>query len=74
MTVNIAENFCTCVDHECKRHPVNQPGGCTACVAHSLETKTIPACFFRKADPEMAREQDYTFVGFSRFVRDRIDS
>lgn len=74
MMVSQASDFCTCVDHACKRHPTNQPDGCTPCVENSIATGTIPACFYRKIDPDMDRKQDYTFAGFARFVRDHLGS
>lgn len=64
-------NFCTCVDFECACNPKNHDRGCTPCIAKNLEENHIPVCFYRIMEPDMAREQDYTFQGFARFVRDR---
>lgn len=65
-------DFCTCVDHECPNNPVNHCDGCTRCVAKCLAADEIPVCFYRKIEPDMSRDQDYTFRGFARFVRDHI--
>lgn len=64
-------DFCTCLDHECKLHPVNHDAGCAPCVAKNLEAKKIPSCFFRRIEPDASRKQDYSFEGFARFVKER---
>lgn len=66
-----AVDFCTCVDHACRHHPSNHGGGCTPCIIKNLAAKEVPVCFYRKLEPDMAREQDYSFEGFARFVRER---
>lgn len=62
-------SFCTCLDLECPAHPSKHDKGCTLCVAKNLAEESIPVCFYRKMEPDMSREQDYTFQGFARFVR-----
>ena len=60
--------FCTCVDYECPCHPTKHDKGCVPCVAKNLSDGEIPSCFYRKIDPEMSRDQDYSAEGFARFV------
>jgi len=67
-------SFCTCVDLACPCHPANHDRGCTPCIAKNLAEDSIPVCFFRKMEPDMDRQQDYTFEGFARFVRDRREA
>ncbi len=62
------KNFCTCVDYECACNPARCELGCTPCVAKCLAENEIPACFFRKQEPDMDRKQDYTFEGFANFT------
>jgi hypothetical protein len=66
-------SFCTCLDRACSAHPSNHSEGCTPCVAKNLAEGCIPVCFYRKIDPNMPREQDYSFRGFARFVMDRME-
>jgi hypothetical protein len=61
--------FCTCPDCGCPNNPANQPDGCTPCISKCLSENEIPSCFFRKIDPDMDRNQDYTFTGFANFVK-----
>lgn len=67
----VTVNFCTCLDYACKSHPSNHDKGCTLCVAKNLAEQEIPACFFRKLQPDMEREMDYSFKGFAGFVLDK---
>lgn len=60
--------FCSCVDTACPNHPANHKLGCTPCIAKCIAKDEIPTCFFRKIEPDMSRDQDYTFAGFARFV------
>ncbi len=60
--------FCTCVDTACPNHPSNHTKGCAPCVAACVAKREIPVCFFRKIQPDMSRDQDYSFEGFARFV------
>jgi hypothetical protein len=66
-------SFCTCVDHECSCHPVNHEHGCTPCIAKNLKDGEIPVCFFRKIEPDMDRKQDYSMLGYARFVRNHME-
>lgn len=62
--------FCTCFDLKCKNNPRNHENGCTTCIAKCLAENEIPTCFYRKIEPDMGREQDYSFKGFADFVQD----
>lgn len=64
--------FCTCVDHACPCHPTNHDKGCAPCIAKNLADGDIPVCFYRKLEPDMSRDQDYSMRGFARFVKDHI--
>ena len=37
-------------------------------MAKCVAEREIPVCFYRKIQPDMSRDQDYTFEGFARFV------
>ncbi|OUO94385.1 DUF6485 family protein [Cloacibacillus sp. An23] len=60
--------FCTCVDFACPNNPANHGRGCTPCVAACVAKREIPVCFYRKQQPDMSRDQDYSFEGFARFI------
>ncbi len=60
--------FCTCADLACPNHPSNHGAGCTRCVASCVAKREIPVCFYRREQPDMQRDQDYSFEGFARFV------
>lgn len=62
-------SFCTCVDGACPNNPMNCDQGCTPCVAKCLAMGEIPVCFYRTMEPDMDRNQDYTYKGFAAFVR-----
>lgn len=66
--------FCTCTDLACPCHPSNHDKGCAPCIARNLERKEIPACFFKKVDPD-ERPPAYGFEDFAEFViRKRNDN
>ncbi len=60
--------FCTCPDLACPNNPANHNKGCAPCVAVCLAKREIPTCFYRRQQPEMPRDQDYSFEGFARFT------
>lgn len=64
--------FCPCVDYECSANPVNHDQGCTPCVQNCLQDRDIPVCFFRALEPDMEREQDYSYRGFAAFIEGRM--
>ncbi|WP_047383005.1 DUF6485 family protein [Cetobacterium sp. ZWU0022] len=63
-----AKDFCSCTDHKCPLHPVNHDKGCDLCIIKCLKKDEIPSCFFKKISLERPENEDYTFVGFSKFV------
>jgi hypothetical protein len=65
-------SFCTCVDDKCPCNPVNCEEGCTPCIAKNLAENEIPVCFYRKMEPDMSRNQDYSFKGFAAFVKKHL--
>lgn len=61
--------FCPCVDFECSANPANHDQGCTLCIENCLRGQDIPVCFFRSLEPDMKREQDYSYRGFAAFLK-----
>lgn len=58
---------CTCSDLTCPNHPINHNEGCTPCIRKNLEKREIPACFFKKVDPDKKRSSFY-FEDFAKEV------
>ncbi len=59
--------FCTCKDLNCPNHPTNHSDGCTPCIIKNLQSKEIPACFFKKV-PGHENVKDYYFKDFAELV------
>lgn len=62
--------FCTCTDYKCPNHPTNHDKGCTPCIAKNLGQGEIPACFFKKANPDK-KPSAYFFEDFAKMVLEK---
>ena len=62
--------FCTCTDLKCPNHQTNHDKGCTPCIQKNLSQGEIPACFFKKANPDK-KPDAYFFEDFAKIVIDK---
>ena len=61
------QHFCTCMDTNCKSHPLNHSEGCDLCIKKNLKSGEIPACFWRQISDDLSGCKSYTYADFSDF-------
>ena len=61
------QHFCTCIDTNCKNHPLNHSEGCDLCIKKNLKSGEIPACFWRRISDDLSGYKSYTYADFSDF-------